>query len=139
MSTRNILGGIGRPARKADNHTAIYEPIVLENVGASTSHKLMGLHGLLQGYLYLLYLFMYPTFYKSFKNVAQFKYWEKILTNQNLIREKIKERLNSVEVCYHSVQNLLSSRLLSKDVKIKIYSSGFAAGGFSRRTIASHL
>jgi hypothetical protein len=28
MSTRNILGGKGRPARKADNLTAIYEPTV---------------------------------------------------------------------------------------------------------------
>jgi hypothetical protein len=28
MSTRNILGGKERPARRADNLTAIYEPIV---------------------------------------------------------------------------------------------------------------
>jgi hypothetical protein len=28
MSTRNILGVKGRPERKADNLTAIYEPIV---------------------------------------------------------------------------------------------------------------
>jgi hypothetical protein len=28
MSTRNIPGGKGRPARKADNLTAIFEPIV---------------------------------------------------------------------------------------------------------------
>jgi hypothetical protein len=28
MSTRNLPGGKGRPARKADNLTAIYEPIV---------------------------------------------------------------------------------------------------------------
>jgi hypothetical protein len=28
MSTRNVPGGKGRPARKADNLTAIYEPIV---------------------------------------------------------------------------------------------------------------
>jgi hypothetical protein len=36
--------------READNLTAISEPIVenLENVGASTSHNSMGLHGLLQ-------------------------------------------------------------------------------------------
>jgi hypothetical protein len=49
MSTRNIPGGKGRPARKADNLTAICEPIVIENVGASASHNPMGLHGLLQG------------------------------------------------------------------------------------------
>jgi hypothetical protein len=28
MSTRNLPGGKGRPARKAENLTAIYEPIV---------------------------------------------------------------------------------------------------------------
>jgi hypothetical protein len=36
-------------ASKADKLTAICEPIVRENVGASTSHNPMGLHGLLQG------------------------------------------------------------------------------------------
>jgi hypothetical protein len=48
MSTRNLLGGKGRQARKADNLAAICES---ENVGASTSHKPMGLHGLLQRYI----------------------------------------------------------------------------------------
>jgi hypothetical protein len=32
-----------------------------------------------------------------------------------------KSRLRSRNACYHSVQNLLSSRLLSKNLKIKIY------------------
>jgi hypothetical protein len=35
--------------------------------------------------------------------------------------EEIKSRLNSVNACYHSVQSLLSSRLLSRNVKVKIY------------------
>jgi hypothetical protein len=48
MSTRNLSGGKGRQARKADNLTAIYEPIV-QKMGASTSHNPMTLHGLLQG------------------------------------------------------------------------------------------
>ena len=43
------------------------------------------------------------------------------LTNQNSMTEEIKSRLRSGNACYHSVQNLLSSRLLSKDLKIKIY------------------
>jgi hypothetical protein len=38
-----------------------------------------------------------------------------------LIREEIKRRLNSGNACYHSVQNLLSSRLLSKNVKVRVY------------------
>jgi len=45
------------------------------------------------------------------------------LTNQNSIAEEIKSRLRSGNACYHSVQNLLSSRLLSKNLKIKIYRS----------------
>ena len=46
-----------------------------------------------------------------------------ILTNQNSIQEKIKSRLKSGNACYHSVQNHLSSSLLSKNLKIKIYRS----------------
>jgi hypothetical protein len=48
------------------------------------------------------------------ENVAQFRYLGKTITNQNLIHEEIKRRLNSGNVCYHSVQNLLSIVLLSK-------------------------
>jgi hypothetical protein len=58
ISTRNIPEGEGRPARKADNVTAICEAIVYKNVGASTSHSPMGLHGPLQGYLYLYLFFL---------------------------------------------------------------------------------
>jgi hypothetical protein len=43
------------------------------------------------------------------------------ITNQNLIEEEIKRRFNSGNACYHSVQNLLSSRLLSKNIKIIVY------------------
>ena len=42
------------------------------------------------------------------------------LTNQNSIQEEIKKELNSGNACYHSLQNLLSSVLLSKNVEIKI-------------------
>jgi hypothetical protein len=41
--------------------------------------------------------------------------------NKNWIEEKIKRRLNSGNACYHLVQNLLSSRLLLKNSKIRIY------------------
>jgi hypothetical protein len=58
---------------------------------------------------------------RCFKSVAQFKYLEMTVTNQNLIQEEIKRRLNSSNACHHSVQNLLSSRLLSKNTKIIIY------------------
>jgi hypothetical protein len=52
--------------------------------------------------------------------VSQFKYLGTTVTNQNFIQEKIKRRLNSGNACYHSVQILLSSRLLSKNIKIRI-------------------
>jgi hypothetical protein len=58
---------------------------------------------------------------RSCENRAQFKYLGMTVTNQNLIQEKIKRRLNSGNACYHSVQNLLSSRPLSKNIKIRIH------------------
>jgi hypothetical protein len=44
-----------------------------------------------------------------------------LLTDQNSVQEEINSRLKLGNACYHSVQNLLSSRLLSKNLKIKIY------------------
>ena len=43
------------------------------------------------------------------------------LTDQNPIQEEIKSRSKSGNACYHSVQNLLSSRLLSINLKIRVY------------------
>jgi hypothetical protein len=52
---------------------------------------------------------------------VQFRYLGTTVKNQNVIQEENKRSLNSGNACYHSVRNTLSSRLLSEDVKIKIY------------------
>ena len=61
------------------------------------------------------------TDYSSIERVEEFKYLGTTLTDQNSIQVEIKNRLKLGNACYHSVQNLLSSRLLSKNLKIKIY------------------
>jgi hypothetical protein len=58
---------------------------------------------------------------ESSENVAQFEHLGMTLTNQNDIHDEIKIRFNLGNPCYHSVQNLLSSHLISKNLKIKIY------------------
>jgi hypothetical protein len=57
----------------------------------------------------------------SIERVEDFKYLEATLTDQNSIQEEIRSRLKLGNACYHSVQNILSSRLLFKNLKIKIY------------------
>jgi len=57
----------------------------------------------------------------TFERVEGFKYLGTTLTNENSIPEEIRSRLRSGSACYHSVQNLLSSRSLSKNLKVKIY------------------
>jgi hypothetical protein len=52
---------------------------------------------------------------------SQFTYLGTIVTNQDLVQDEIKSRLNSGNACYHLVQNLLSSRVLLKNIKIGIY------------------
>jgi len=56
----------------------------------------------------------------TLERVEEFKYLGTTLTNQNSIPEEIYSRLRSGNASYHSVQNLLSSMLLSKNLKIKI-------------------
>jgi hypothetical protein len=53
--------------------------------------------------------------------VEQLKYLGTTLTSQNSIQEEIKSRLKAGSACHHSVQNILSSSLLSTNIKIKIH------------------
>jgi len=53
--------------------------------------------------------------------VEEFRYLETNITNQNYLQEEIQSRLKSRNACCHSVQNLLSSSLFSKNIKIEIY------------------
>jgi hypothetical protein len=53
--------------------------------------------------------------------VEHFRYLGNTLGNQNVIQEETKSNLGSGNACFHSVQNLLSSSLLSKNSKIKMW------------------
>ena len=55
------------------------------------------------------------------ERVEEFKYLGTTLTSKNSIHEEIRSRLKVGNACYYSVQNLLSSSLLSKKLNIKIY------------------
>jgi hypothetical protein len=57
----------------------------------------------------------------SLEDVAKFKYLETTLTDQKHMHKEIKSRLNLGNACYHLVQSLLSSRLVSRNLKVKIY------------------
>jgi hypothetical protein len=56
-----------------------------------------------------------------FERLEEFKYLGTNITNQNSIQEEVKSSLKLENACYYSVQKLLSSRLLSKNLKIGIY------------------
>jgi hypothetical protein len=55
------------------------------------------------------------------ERVEEFKYLGTTLTNQNSLQEEIKCTLKLGNACYYSMQNLLSSSLLSETLKTKIY------------------
>jgi hypothetical protein len=52
--------------------------------------------------------------------MEMFKYFGTPLTNQNCTHEEIKSKLNSWLAYHHSAQIILSSRLLSRNVNVKI-------------------
>jgi hypothetical protein len=58
---------------------------------------------------------------RSYEMAEEFKYLGTNLTKQSSTQEEIKCRLMSGNACYPLVQNLLSSILISKNMKITIY------------------
>ena len=57
----------------------------------------------------------------NFEEVAEFKYLGTKITKRNEMHKEIKHRLNSGNAYYYPLQVLLSSQLLSKNIKLKIY------------------
>ncbi|KAJ4433996.1 hypothetical protein ANN_16315 [Periplaneta americana] len=57
----------------------------------------------------------------SFEEVEKFRYLGATVTNINDTREEIKRRINTGNACYYAVEKLLSSSLLSKSLKVRIY------------------
>ena len=57
----------------------------------------------------------------TFENVEKFKFLGVTITNTKDIREEIKRRINMGNACYYSLEQMLSSRLLSKKLKVNTY------------------
>ena len=55
------------------------------------------------------------------EKVHKFKYLGAYVTSKNEVTEEIKSRLVSGNACFYSVQKLLTSRLISRKLKLKIY------------------
>jgi len=53
--------------------------------------------------------------------MEDFQYLGTNVANHNSTQEEIKSRVKSGNACYHSVQNLLSSSLLFKNIKTNIF------------------
>jgi len=61
------------------------------------------------------------------------------LTDQNSIREGIKNSLKSGNACYHSVRDLLSSSCLSKNIKTDTQNCNFACCFVWVRNLIAHI
>jgi hypothetical protein len=109
----NLLGdSIDAIKENAETLLEAYRDIGLEINAEKTKYMIMSHH--------LNSNQIIRTANESFENVAKFKYLGMTLTNKNNIHGEIKTRLNLGNGCYYSVQNHLSSHLISKNLKIKI-------------------
>ena len=67
------------------------------------------------------YILLQHSAYRQVKIIQSHGVWVSSVMIQNSIQEETKSRLKSGNACYHSVQNLLSSNLLSENIKTKIH------------------
>ena len=56
----------------------------------------------------------------DFEKVSELKYLGALITENNEVGKEVKHRLN-LGNAYYSVQGLLSSRILSRNIKVRIY------------------
>jgi hypothetical protein len=57
----------------------------------------------------------------AFERMEKSKYLGTTLTHQNCVQKEIKNKSKSRNACYYSVQRVVSSSLLYKNSKIKIF------------------
>jgi hypothetical protein len=109
-----VLGGSIHTIRKSkDTLITSSKDIGIEVNAEKTKHMVMS-HGQHAGQNHNI-----KPSNKSFEMVEQFGYWGTTLTNRNCIRKKVKSRVKSRNACYDSMQNLLSSRFLTKNIQSK--------------------
>ena len=63
----------------------------------------------------------------TFGRVEEFKYLGTTVMHQNSVPEEIKSRLRLGNACYHSVQNVLSTGLLSKNFEDQVIKNYYFA------------
>ena len=68
----------------------------------------------------VVFILLQHSAYRQVKIIQSHGVWVSSLMNQNSIQEEIKSILKSGNACNHSVQNFISSNLLSKNIKTKI-------------------
>jgi hypothetical protein len=111
----NILGGSIHSIKKNAQDLVIASKVIGLEVNAEKTKYMVMFRNQNAGHNHIIHIDN-----NSFDRVEEFKYLGATLTYRNSIHEEIKSRLKSGNACYHSVQNLLSSRLLSKNTKIRV-------------------
>jgi len=114
----NILGGSVHTIKKDTGALVVYSMETGLEVNALKTKCMVMCRGQNAGWSHRINIDN-----SSFEREEHFGYLKTTLTNQNFIQEDIKSRSKSGNACFYSAQNLLSSILLSKSVKIKIYIS----------------